>query len=437
MSEPTITECVPWSAHPAASPPTEERDGTLVAAANGTRTCTGGWLIRYAGIEGGRTYLLRQEAQVNDVGCSRDVLECVAIWGEGSDDGLIRGCEWDYLLPNTTDDGEVCFERRMTAPEGADCLTIRCTFRWSATGESVWSLPRVEALDDGPSDPGPVRVAVVTGHAQARSRSFASVADNVEFYASLCEAACEHGPQLIVLPEVALQWGLSDHAIDTAVPVPGPETEVFSAIAARHGTRICLGLFERDGDAVHNSAILIGPSGKVDGRYRKVHLAVGGENTSGILPGDGFPVFDTEIGRIGCNICMDSSAAESSRMVGLNGADFLLLPIMGDHRASRWNRGGPIFNESRWLAMMRTRAMDNQLCMVVARNMVQGSCVIDRKGEVLAWNEGDQDFVLADVRRADGYRMWNGACFRDVNWMQRRPHVYGAFVEPENRGSLR
>ena len=75
------------------------------------------------------------------------------------------------------------------------------------------------------------------------------------------------------------------------------------------------------------------------------------------------------------------------------------------HRASRWNRGGPIFNESRWLAIMRTRAMDNQLCMVVARNMVQGSCVIDRKGEVLAWNEGDQDFVLADVRRADGYRM--------------------------------
>jgi len=43
-------------------------------------------------------------------------------------------------------------------------------------------------------------------------------------------------------------------------------------------------------------------------------------------------VFDTEIERIGCNICMDSSAAESSRMVGLNGAEVLLLPIMGDHR---------------------------------------------------------------------------------------------------------
>ena len=65
---------------------------------------------------------------------------------------------------------------------------------------------------------------------------------------------------------------------------------------------------------------------------------------------------------------MDSSAAESARMVGLNGADFLLLPIMGDHRADRWTPGAPIFNEGRWQAIMRTRAINNQLTLVVARN---------------------------------------------------------------------
>ena len=90
---------------------------------------------------------------------------------------------------------------------------------------------------------------------------------------------------------------------------------------------------ERDGDAVHNSAVLIDPAGKIEGRYHKVHLAVGGEIESGILPGNTFPVFQTELGRIDGNICMDSSATESSRMIGLNSADFLLLPIMGDHRA--------------------------------------------------------------------------------------------------------
>jgi predicted amidohydrolase len=134
---------------------------------------------------------------------------------------------------------------------------------------------------------------------------------------------------------------------------------------------------------------------------------------------------------------MDSSAAESSRMVGLNGADFLLLPIMGDHRADRWTPGPPIFSESRWKAIMRTRAMDNQLCLVVARNEVQGSCIIDRKGDILAWNEGDQEIIDANVQLEDGYRTWNVGCFRAVNWMQRRPHLYPAFTDPENQGSLR
>ena len=146
----------------------------------------------------------------------------------------------------------------------------------------------------------------------------------------LCEAACRENPSLIVLPEIALQWGLKGSPIDLAVPAPGPETEVFAEIAQRYRTRILLGLLERDGDAVHNSAVLIDPAGKIEGRYRKVHLAVGGEIESGILPGNTFPVFQTELGRIGCNICMGSSATESSRMIGLNGADFLLLPIMGD-----------------------------------------------------------------------------------------------------------
>jgi len=229
---------------------------------------------------------------------------------------------------------------------------------------------------------------------------------------------------------------LPESALDLAVPAPGPETDVFAEICRQHRMRILLGLFERDGDAVFNTAALIDPQGEIEGKYHKVHLAVGGETESGILPGDGFPVFDTEIGRLGCNICMDSSAAESSRMVGLNGADFLLLPIMGDHRASRWQPGPPLFNESRWKAIMRTHAMDSQVCMVVARNRAHGSCIVDRKGEILAWNEGDEDWITATVPRHDGYLTWNGGCFRAVNWMQRRPHLYGAFSDESNRGSL-
>ena len=84
----------------------------------------------------------------------------------------------------------------------------------------------------------------------------------------------------------------------------------------------------------------------------------------------------------------------------------------------------------------RTRAIDSQLCMVVAQNTSQGSCIIDRKGDILAWNEGDEGLIVADVSYEDGYRAWNGGCFTDVNWMQRRPHIYAEYANEENVGSL-
>ena len=78
---------------------------------------------------------------------------------------------------------------------------------------------------------------------------------------------------------------------------------------------------------------------------------------------------------------------------------------------------------------MRTRAMDNQLCLVVARNEAHGSCIIDRKGDILAWNEGDRPFIQATVALDDGYRAWNGGCLRDIQWRQRRPYLYQALVD--------
>lgn len=426
----------PWAPHPSAAPRTAREEGRLIAAGNGTRTCCGGWDVCTSGIVPGQAYALRTEVACAGVEHPRDSLECLAIWGEAPPSESLSSFVWDYLLPQNVSDGGITFARVLVAPPRAERLTIRCTFRWS-TGRSEWQVPQVAPAKETPPVPGPVKVAVVTGHAHSRPRPVESIAQNVEYYARLCEAACREEPQLIVLPEIALQWQVPGHVLDLAVPAPGPETDAFAEIARRHRVRICLGMLERDGDAVFNTALLIGPAGEIDGRYHKVHLAVGGESTSGILAGNGFPVFHTEIGRIGCNICMDSSAAESSRMVGLNGADFLLLPIMGDHRADRWSPGHPIYNMERWTAIMRVRAMDNQLCMVVARNEAQGSCVIDRKGDVLAWNEGERDFITATVNQNDGYRMWNGSCFRDVNWLQRRPHLCGPFVDDGNVGSLR
>ena len=134
---------------------------------------------------------------------------------------------------------------------------------------------------------------------------------------------------------------------------------------------------------------------------------------------------------------MDTTVSESARMLALNGADIICFPIMGDLRADRFSPGPPIFQEGRWKAIMRTRALDNQVCMVVARNEAQGSCIIDRKGDILAWNEGGQEVIEATLPPEDGYRVWDGTDFREVTFLLRRPHLYGSYTNEATIAPLR
>ena len=426
----THTQALPWAPHPDAAPLNRQgpEPDRFESKANGTLSCCGGWQFGFEGIRPGHAYRIAWQAEYTNLAEPLDMLVGHVYWGEVADDCYASGTEiiWDYVGAELSG-GAAAFAAELKAPENASSATVRCTLRWTAAGSVAWSQPVLHDLGPAPSPP-PVRVAVASGSEELTRGRQQSVQHAVERYAGLAEQACAAGAQLVVLPEICLQWNVPGHPYEHALAVPGPELEPFQRLARAHNSVIAVGLNERADGAVYNSAVVIDADGQLAGTYRKVHLA-STEAMSGIAPGDGFPVMDTAIGRVGCTICMDSSAAESARMVGLNGADFLLLPIMGDHRASRWTPGSPQLDEERWRCIQRTRAMDNQLCMAVARNRGTGSCVIDRSGKILAYNDGSQDVVLADVAVDDGYRKWNGGCFRQVNWRQRRPHLYGAHTQ--------
>ena len=134
---------------------------------------------------------------------------------------------------------------------------------------------------------------------------------------------------------------------------------------------------------------------------------------------------------------MDTTLCESARITALNGAEIICFPIMGDLRADSFRMGRFIFNESRWKAIMRTRAIDNQVCMAVARNNVQGSCIIDPKGDILAWNEGDQEIIQATVGLDVGHCVVDGSDLRETTFMLRRPHLYGIYSDESCLGPLR
>ena len=151
---------------------------------------------------------------------------------------------------------------------------------------------------------------------------------NVHRSLEFIEQAASNGAKLLVLPELCNSgyvFKSREEAFALAEFVPDGETsQAWSEIAARHGLHIVAGICERDGEALYNSSVIIGPNGHV-GTFRKVHLW----NAENLFfePGNlGFPVFKTPIGRIGTFICYDGWFPESYRMCALQGADVICIP---------------------------------------------------------------------------------------------------------------
>lgn len=443
MADLVLEKAKSWAPRAEAAPVVSaSKVGEVAISGNGTRLCSGGWQYVFSGVRGGQAYQCQTRVLHAELSNARDCLAVVVLWDRWDPTNHRSGMKpWNYALPTFPNKDTTDFCCAVKAPPGATHVTVRYVFRWSPEGSSNWTPPQI--VKTTLPERAPVKISIVTSTRQTQDRlpivSLSKgkelpddVARSVDLWGSLILKACDEKPQLIVTPEVVI-GGKS--FIKGAITVPGPATEPFQKIAKKHATHLVLGVRERDGDAVRNSAVLIAPNGEVGGVYRKVHLA-SSEQLSGILPGNSFPVFDTNIGRIGSLICMDTTVCESVRMLALGGADIVCFPIMGDLRADRWSAGSPIYDEGRWRAIMRTRAIDNQVCMVVARNNVKGSCIINRKGDILAWNEGDREVITATLPADDGYRIWNGGDFKEVTFMLRRPGLYGIYSDENNLGPL-
>jgi predicted amidohydrolase len=136
--------------------------------------------------------------------------------------------------------------------------------------------------------------------------------------ARLNRAASFH-PDIACLPEV-----FSNRAPEQ---VPGAVTERLAAWAREHSSYVIFGLKTKHGDIVYNSAILLDRRGQVVGQYNKAHPTEG-EMKKGITPGDdaGPPVFKTDFGTIGIQICFDVNWREGWRHLKDQGAQIVFWP---------------------------------------------------------------------------------------------------------------
>lgn len=153
---------------------------------------------------------------------------------------------------------------------------------------------------------------------------------NLKRLEGLIRQAAAGGARIMVAPEMAtigVFWSSRNEIASLVETVPGPTTERFIALARELDVLIAVGLGELDPEtgAYYNSAILVGPDGLI-GKHRKTHAYLSDPMWAddGNL---GFQVWDTPLGKLGMMICMDANYPESGRLLGLAGAEVMLMPV--------------------------------------------------------------------------------------------------------------
>jgi len=207
-------------------------------------------------------------------------------------------------------------------PSRATRALVELEMRWAPRATVEWSelsLAEVAA-------PKPRVVRLATVHYQPRAGSTPD--EKRRQFAPLIEQAAKQKADLVVLPETLTAYASGKSYAECAEPIPGPSTAYFGELAKRHNLYVVAGLLERDKHLIYNVAVLLGPDGKVAGKYRKVCLPRG-EIEGGITPGTDYPVFGTRFGKLGMMVCYDGFYPEVARELSKRGAEVIAWPVWG------------------------------------------------------------------------------------------------------------
>jgi predicted amidohydrolase len=208
------------------------------------------------------------------------------------------------------------------APSKATRAVVELHLQWAPNAEVRWS--ETSLTETTPPKPRKVRLATV--HFQPKGGK--TPEGNCRLYEPFLADAARQKADLVVLGETLTYYGLGKSFADVAEPIPGPSTEYFAKLAKKHDLYIVAGLVERADHLVYNTSVLVGPDGKLVGKYRKVTLPRG-EVEAGIAPGNEYPVFETRFGKVGMMICYDGFFPEVARQLTGRGAEVIAWPVWG------------------------------------------------------------------------------------------------------------
>ena len=232
------------------------------------------------------------------------------------------------------------------------------------------------------------------------------------------------GAGLVVFPELALttffpRWWMEDEAeLDRFYEEEMPNAGVapLFELARELEVGFYLGYAElvREGNRKRrfNTSILVDRTGRIAGKYRKVHLPGHANHEPDwpfqhlekayFEPGDlGFPVFDAFDGRAGMCICNDRRWPETYRVMGLQGVEIVLLGYNTPVHYPRAPQLDHLQNFHNHLSMQAGAYQNGTWVVGVAKagreegcDLIGQSCIIAPTGEIVAMCTTLEDEVI-------------------------------------------
>jgi nitrilase len=267
------------------------------------------------------------------------------------------------------------------------------------------------------------------------------------------EAAAQ-GARVVVFPEAfiggypkGLDYGLVVGArdpqgreefrlyLESAIAVPGPDTERLGAAAAASGWYVVMGAIERDGGTLYCTALFFGPDGSLLGTHRKLMPTALERMIWGYGDGSTLTAVDSPYGRIGAVICWENYMPLLRMAMYAKGVALYCAPTADDRDT--------------WLPSMQHIALEGRCfvlsaCQVLRKRdfpdtvrvslgdgpdallMRGGSAIVGPLGQVLAGPAfGSETILTADL---DLHDIGRGKFDFDVVGHYARPDVFQLVV---------
>lgn len=376
-----------WAPRAEIQPQGEQREGALILRGAGNAAAAGGWQRTHPGIRPGQWYRLTATYEPR-AGIALPQRQVVARIDWRSGEGRRAG-QPEYAWQERREGAARHLTLLAQAPPQAAAATVQLWLVEAADGVVHWrDISFAEA-----EPPAPRKARIATLRLRPKGE------DPLARFIELARTA-PAGADLILLPEGATVVGTGRSYADVAEPVPGPSTLRLGELARAKKAWVVAGVYEKEGGAVYNTAVLIDREGRYAGKYRKVYIPRE-ELEGGITAGNDYPVFDTDFGRVGMMICWDVQYADPARALALRGAELILMPIWGGNQV-----------------LGRARAIENHV-FLASSGYDYPSAIIDPDGETLTSQETDGTIAVAEIDLEKRYAdRWlghmRGRFFREV-----------------------